>query len=79
MKEQLQAIITVLSLVNPAICAAMFSEIEAGRSRGVALADATKVGGAVCATLALSAAIAAAVRGEHSILWLSVLQPIRQA
>ena len=28
MKEQLQAIVTVLSLVNPAICGAMFAQIE---------------------------------------------------
>ncbi len=33
MQEHLQAIITVLSLVNPAICAALFVEIETGRSR----------------------------------------------
>lgn len=32
MSEQLQAIATVLSLVNPAICAAIFSKIEAGRT-----------------------------------------------
>jgi hypothetical protein len=28
MEDQLQAIITVLSLVNPAICGAMFAQIE---------------------------------------------------
>lgn len=31
MKDYLQAIITVLSLVNPAVCAPVFSQIEAGR------------------------------------------------
>ncbi len=31
MKEQLQAIVTVLSLVNPAVCGAMFARIEANR------------------------------------------------
>ena len=45
MKEQLQAIVTVLSLVNPAICGAMFAQIEANRSRGQQLADATKAAG----------------------------------
>ncbi len=33
MKAQLQAIVTVLSLVNPAICGMMFVQVEAGRSR----------------------------------------------
>ena len=33
MKEQLQAIVTVLSLVNPAISGAMFAQIEENRSR----------------------------------------------
>jgi hypothetical protein len=34
MHEQLQAIITVLSLINPAICAAMFARAVAGQSLG---------------------------------------------
>jgi hypothetical protein len=34
MHEQLQAIITVLSLINPAICAAMFARAVAGQSPG---------------------------------------------
>ena len=42
MKEQLQAIVTVLSLVNPAVCGAMFARIEANRSREKRLADAAK-------------------------------------
>ncbi len=42
MKEQLQAIVTVLSLVNPTICGMMFVQAEAGRSRGERLIDATK-------------------------------------
>lgn len=42
MKEQLQAIVTVLSLVNPTICGMMFVQAEAGRSRGEQLIDATK-------------------------------------
>jgi hypothetical protein len=32
MHEQLQAIITVLSLINPAICAAMFARTVAAQS-----------------------------------------------
>jgi hypothetical protein len=33
MKEHLQALVTVLSLVNPVVCGAMFARIEANRSR----------------------------------------------
>src|SRR4029078_8121021 len=55
MKEQLQAIVTVLSLVNPAICGAMFAQIEANRTRGQQVADATKAGLATMAILAISA------------------------
>src|SRR5262245_12448025 len=43
MKEQLQAIVTVLSLVNPVVCGAMFGRIEAGRSATEQRADAMKV------------------------------------
>ena len=32
MHKQLQAIISVLSLINPAICAAMFARAVAGQS-----------------------------------------------
>ncbi|MCC8999916.1 MAG: hypothetical protein LM522_10550 [Candidatus Contendobacter sp.] len=42
MKEQLQAIVTVLSLVNPAICGMLFAQAEVGRSYGNLLLDATK-------------------------------------
>jgi hypothetical protein len=35
MHKQLQPIITVLSLINPAICAAMFGRAVAGRSLAV--------------------------------------------
>lgn len=57
MKEQLQAIVTVLSLVNPAICGAMFARIEANRSRGEKFVDATKAALATAAILTVSALI----------------------
>ena len=57
MKEQLQAIVTVLSLVNPAICGAMFAQIEESRSRGQQLADATKAVLATTVILTVSALI----------------------
>jgi len=57
MKEQLQAIVTVLSLVNPAICGAMFAQIEENRSRGEQMADATKAALATTVILTVSALI----------------------
>jgi hypothetical protein len=41
MHEQLGAIVTVLSLINPAICAAMFARAVAGQSLGEKMTDAT--------------------------------------
>ena len=35
MHKQLQALIAVLSLINPAICAAMFARAVAGQSQAV--------------------------------------------
>ena len=42
MKEHLQAIVTVLSLVNPVVCGAMFARIETNRSGTEQWTDATK-------------------------------------
>ena len=57
MKEQLQAIVTVLSLVNPAICGAMFAQIEQNCSRSQQVADATKAVLATTVILTISALI----------------------
>jgi hypothetical protein len=57
MKEQLQAIVTVLSLVNPAICGAMFAQIEENRSPGQRVTDATKAVLATTVILTVSALI----------------------
>ncbi len=57
MKEQLQAIVTVLSLVNPAVCGAMFARIEANRSREERVADAAKAALAMTVILTLSALV----------------------
>jgi multiple antibiotic resistance protein len=57
LKEQLQAIVTVLSLVNPTICGMMFVQAEAGRSRGEQLIDATKAILAVLVILVAAALI----------------------
>lgn len=55
MSEYLQAIATILSLINPAICGAIFSGIEAGRPGKLQFADATKAMLTVLVILALAA------------------------
>jgi multiple antibiotic resistance protein len=53
--EQLQAIITVLSLINPAICAAMFAQAVAGQSLGEKITDSTRADSAVLIILTVAA------------------------
>lgn len=43
MKEELQAIATIFSLVNPAMCATIFMRIEKGRGKNAQIIDATKI------------------------------------
>jgi multiple antibiotic resistance protein len=50
-----QAILTVLSLVNPVICAAIFLKVSAGKSRGSQIGDATKAVLAITVILCLAA------------------------
>jgi multiple antibiotic resistance protein len=57
MKEHLQAIVTVLSLVNPVICGAMFARIETNRSPVERRADAMKEALAIVVILTLAALI----------------------
>jgi multiple antibiotic resistance protein len=59
MEQQLQAIATVLSLVNPLICGAMFARIEAGQARAALVADATKAALGVLVILAVAALVGA--------------------
>ncbi len=61
MELHLQAIVTVLSLVNPLICGAMFAQIEADQTRAARLADATKAALAVLVVLAVAALAGARV------------------
>ena len=61
MEHQLQAIVTVLSLVNPVVCGAMFAKFEAGQARGARLADATKAALAVLVILVIAALVGARV------------------
>jgi len=55
LKQQVQAIVTVLSLVNPAICGMLFAQAEVGRSGAGLLADATKAALAILAILVVAA------------------------
>jgi len=55
MEKHLQAIVTVLSLVNPLICGTMFAQIEADQMRATRLADATKTALAVLVILVVAA------------------------
>jgi multiple antibiotic resistance protein len=59
MEQHLQAIVTVLSLVNPLICGAMFAQIEAGQARATQLADASKAALVVLVILVVAALVGA--------------------
>jgi multiple antibiotic resistance protein len=61
MEQHLQAIVTVLSLVNPLICGAMFARIETGQARAMQLAEATKAALAVLIILVVAALVGARV------------------
>ena len=67
MHEQLQAIITVLSLINPAICAAMFAQAVAGRSLGEKMTGAAKAGAAIWVILTIAALLGMQVLGLFSV------------
>jgi len=57
MQEQIQAIVTVLSLVNPLVCGAMFARVEGARSSVEQRADATKAALAIVIILTAAALI----------------------
>lgn len=59
--DHLQAIVTVISLVNPFMCAAIFAQIEAGRSPGAQMGSSTKVALAVFVILTVAALVGAKV------------------
>jgi multiple antibiotic resistance protein len=61
MEHQLQAIMTVLSLVKLMICGAMFARIEAGQARAAQPAEAGKAAMAVLVILVVAAPVGARV------------------
>lgn len=67
MDKQLQAIVTVLSLVNPMVCAMIFVQLEGSRTRKEKLADATKAAFAVVVVLALAALFGIKILGIFGV------------
>jgi multiple antibiotic resistance protein len=61
MQQHFQAIVTVLSLVNPLICGAMFAQIAAGQTSAARFADATKAALTVLVILVIAALVGARV------------------
>ena len=57
MQQHFQAIVTVLSLVNPLICEAMFAQIEAGQTSATRFADSTKAALTVLVILVIAALV----------------------
>jgi multiple antibiotic resistance protein len=54
-QDQLQAIVTVLALINPVMCGAIFTQLEGARPRHALLVDATMAALAVLLILVLAA------------------------
>lgn len=67
MDKQLQAIVTVLSLVNPMVCAMIFAQLEGSRTRKEKVADATKAAFAVVVVLALAALFGIKILGIFGV------------
>jgi multiple antibiotic resistance protein len=57
MTDYVQAIATILSLVNPAICAAIFSKIETGQPTRTKIVDATKAAVSIVVILSIAALV----------------------
>jgi multiple antibiotic resistance protein len=53
--QYVQGVLTILSLVNPVICATIFSQVSDGQSRSVKVANATKAALAIMGILCLAA------------------------
>lgn len=61
MHLHLQAIVTLLALVNPVVCGLMFMQIEGGRSRRDMLADSARAALAVGVILVIAALVGARI------------------
>lgn len=63
----IQAAITMLSLINPVVCALMLSQIESGESRASRVASATKAVIAIFVVLVVAALVGARLLGAFGI------------
>src|SRR5262249_50706961 len=59
-----QAIVTVLSLVNPLVCGAMFAQLETGQASATRLVDATRAALAVLVILVIATLVGARVTSD---------------
>ncbi len=67
MNDYLQATVTVLALINPAICAAFFAGAESGQPVGARVTDATKAALAILVVLIGSALVGTKLLGAFGI------------
>lgn len=67
MKEHLQSIVTLLSLVNPMVCAMMFTNLTAGRTSVQRISDATRALVTVGVVLVIAALVGARILGAFGI------------
>jgi multiple antibiotic resistance protein len=61
LEQHLQAVVTLLALINPAVCAAIFARVEKGRPRTSMMSDAARSALAVLVILSLAALVGAKV------------------
>lgn len=62
LQQHLQALVTLLALVNPLMCGALFARIDDRQDRKIQLADAAKAAAAVLVILLLAALFGVRVR-----------------
>jgi multiple antibiotic resistance protein len=67
MKEHLQSILTLFSLINPMVCAMMFTKLTVGRTRGQRISDATRAMIIVAVVLVIAALAGARILGIFGV------------
>ena len=67
MEQYAQAVFTILSLINPVICGALFAQVAGGESRGRRIGDATKAALAIFAILSGAALAGTRLLGAFGI------------
>lgn len=67
MKDHLQAILTLFSLVNPMVCAMMFTNLAAGRTGAQRVSDAIRVVAVVAVVLVIAAFAGSRLLGVFGI------------